>query len=77
MDSSLLQVGDIRVLGSQRFLNMAMSLSFSAAERMARRTICCPSMWRFLEQSLIIILCLISSSARLREVNRPLTLHRK
>ena len=26
--------------GSQRRLNMAMSLSFSAAERMARRTIC-------------------------------------
>ena len=34
--------GGIRGIGgkSQRRLNMAMSLSFSAAERMARRTIC-------------------------------------
>lgn len=33
--------GDKRKEGeSQRHLNMAMSLSFSAAERMARRTIC-------------------------------------
>lgn len=42
MVSPLLQVGGVKEKtgGSQRRLNMAMSLSFSAAERMARRTIC-------------------------------------